>query len=101
MEQGEDPTENELILHLFKRCSPDVQVVDFWTNLHDLELGNPKKAIVDFTLSRALHLDIQLRSHLSGPEVWKLLDQLDQCQVLRRLVLRVELDAGKEDVKEE
>ncbi|KAK3811133.1 MAG: hypothetical protein J3Q66DRAFT_404524 [Benniella sp.] len=73
--------------------------------LQDLALcarvRNPKKAIVGFTLSRVRHLDIQLHFYLSGPEVWKLLDRLDQCQVLRSLVIKVELYAGIEDVKEE
>ncbi|KAF9353152.1 hypothetical protein BGX34_011776 [Mortierella sp. NVP85] len=100
-EQEKGPTEDELILHLFKRCSPDVQVVDFWTSLRDLDIEYPKNAILDFTLSRVLHLDIKLRSYSSGPEVWKLLDQLDQCQLLRKLVLKVELYAGIEDIEEE
>lgn len=55
------PTLHELILHLFKRCSPQMQVEILSVDLDELDLGpdNPKRMLLDFTLPRLRHLIIQ------------------------------------------
>jgi hypothetical protein len=101
--QWEGPTEKELILHLFKRCSPDVQVDDFWMDIDDLdlELDNPNRAIAEFTLPRVRRLAIQSRHYSTHPRDLRLLDLLDKCTLLEKLTFTVEIQSGMEDIMEE
>ncbi|KAK3811132.1 MAG: hypothetical protein J3Q66DRAFT_351105 [Benniella sp.] len=101
--QEEGPTEKELILHLFKRCSPGVQVDHFWMNTYDLdlELDNPARAIVEFTLPRVRRLSIQARYYPTHPRDLKLLDQLDKCSLLEKLAFMVQIESDMEDIMKE
>ncbi|KAK3811012.1 MAG: hypothetical protein J3Q66DRAFT_350784 [Benniella sp.] len=55
------PTPHELILHLFKRCSPQVKVPFMSVDLYELDLDpeDPKKMVLDFTLPRLRHLSVR------------------------------------------
>jgi hypothetical protein len=109
--QDKAPTTHELLLHLFKRCSPRVQVDTLWVNLNEFNLDsdNPVKMILDFCLPRLHRLVIQgdRNSPVSG--IQKLVDLLDLlCQhatALEILELRADsLEAGmiiKEDQTED
>jgi len=101
-------TAEGLVLHLFRRCPPYVQVDFFMAHLLDKELdlrpGNPKKTIIEFTLPRVRRLCVRATSSLSSSKVLELMDLLDQCsEALLELELDIDITAGTgiNDVKEE
>ena len=91
-----DPTQfsPELLQHLFRHCTPEVQVRYFPMSIEDIdhESGNPWKAIVDFTLPRVRHLDVDMRDTPRASSISKLMDLLDlHSVVLERLDLGVRI----------
>ncbi|KAK3811128.1 MAG: hypothetical protein J3Q66DRAFT_404518 [Benniella sp.] len=97
------PTIEELILHLLKRCSPDVQVNVFDMNTKDMDLEpeNLRKSIVEFTIPRVQRLHMSF-DRLSPPsELLKLMELLDQCTVMETLELGVNITfLGTMDTKD-
>ena len=95
---NKDPTLHELILHLFKRCSPQMQVEIFSVDLdEDLDSDNPKRMLLDFTLPRLRHLIIQgnFKSPSSGVlNLMNLLGRLDHHAVTLE-ALSLEVDFSK------
>ncbi|KAK3811021.1 MAG: hypothetical protein J3Q66DRAFT_350792 [Benniella sp.] len=101
-------TAEGLVLHLFRRCPPYVQVDFFMAHVLDKEFdlgpGNPKKTIIEFTLPRVRRLCVRATSPLSSSKVLKLMDLLDQCSdALLELELDIDIPTGTRihDVKEE
>ncbi|KAK3811129.1 MAG: hypothetical protein J3Q66DRAFT_351100 [Benniella sp.] len=97
------PTKDKLLLHLLKRCSPDIQVDTFqlYTEDMDLEPDSPRKSIVEFTLPRVRRLHMNF-DRLSPPsELLKLMELLDQCTVMETLELGLHTTfSGTTDVKD-
>jgi len=93
------------LLHLFKRCSPDVQVQSYSMNKMDLDLpsGSLRRQIIDFTLPRVRHLRMGSSTRTLQTNASKLMDLLDQCgAVLMKLELDINIldGTGVDDVKE-
>ncbi|KAK3811017.1 MAG: hypothetical protein J3Q66DRAFT_350790 [Benniella sp.] len=101
--QDKVPTAYELVLHLFKRCSPDVRVDSLRMSTEDLNLepDDPKESILEFCLPRLRHL---IMSFHSSPEmVSTLMDLLDRCSTAMEaldLDIKISMDT-KEDVKKD
>jgi hypothetical protein len=100
-EQGNQPTAHELLLHLFSRCSPDVQIVSFRCNIKSSgsEMMEP---VLAFTFPRVRDLSFeQFKLHGKSELLW-LINLLDRCSAtLRRLELNVSGIAYDEDDNEE
>ncbi|KAK3811018.1 MAG: hypothetical protein J3Q66DRAFT_414464 [Benniella sp.] len=89
-------TAARLVLYLFNRCSPVVQVDSFMIGTLALlhEPGSPWKTIMDSTLPRVRHLRVQSKLS-SGREVSRLMDLLDLCSdILWELELDVTIPIG-------
>ncbi|KAK3811054.1 MAG: hypothetical protein J3Q66DRAFT_372740 [Benniella sp.] len=84
----------KLLLHLFKRCSPGVQIQSFWMNNDDLDLpqGSLQRQMIDFTLPRLRYLSIDTFIGIPSTSVPELMELLDQCgTVLRKLALNINI----------
>jgi len=92
----------DLILHLFERCPPDVQVNSLLYG-YGLLFNDRKKTIIDLAIPHVRRLRIGCISLSSNQEASELIDQLDQCSdALRELELDIDLlGPGRNGVKEE
>lgn len=78
--QDKAPTSHELLLHLFKRCSPKVQVnyLSIGLGVLDLDSDNPENAVFDFCLPRLRHIFIgDFYNSMTPSDTPKLTDLLD------------------------
>ncbi|KAK3811131.1 MAG: hypothetical protein J3Q66DRAFT_351102 [Benniella sp.] len=96
-EQDTAPTTEGLLRHLFKCCSPNVQVKSFRVYSRDLDLspGDLMKTILDFSLPRLSYLFIQASFHVCGPFVSTLVELLNRCSTtLRKLELNIDISCS-------
>jgi len=87
--QNDTLTADETLLHLLKRCSPDVRVASMSRFLRmDHDSDSRRGAIVDFTLPRLHHLSIQITLESPRPGLSKVMNLLGRCSVvLKKLEL--------------
>jgi len=101
-EGDSSPTKDELLLHLLKRCSPDIQADVFQMNTEDMDLepDSPRKSIVGFTLPRVRRLHMRIDRPFPPSGLLKLMELLGQCTVMETLELGVNITfSGTTDVK--
>ncbi|KAF9345892.1 hypothetical protein BGX34_004383 [Mortierella sp. NVP85] len=87
---------DELLLHLLKRCSPDVRVACMSRFLRmDHDSDSLRRAIVDFTLPRLHHLCIRITFESPRPGLSKLMNLLDRCStILKKLELSINIKSS-------
>ncbi|KAG0226280.1 hypothetical protein BGX31_007363, partial [Mortierella sp. GBA43] len=100
--QNDEPTEYQLLTHLFNHC-PDVQFTSVELKNSHIGSNDARKAAIAFGLPRARHVMFSGSLEANRAEYSKLKDLLSQCStVLKSLeIALITRDAGKKEDEEE